>query len=365
MKIKKLFLVFILFITIFNPKIIIIAKEDKTVEKTNEELKEEYEQLEKSKKNKDKVKKQIDKNKKEVEELEEEAVQLNKKIKKTQEQLNKREKEAQKILKMMQKYENINVAILLVSEITSSKDFTSFSYKYKAINTIFKEVDTKMKDISENLKNLKKDKQELDEKIKHLDEVNEQLEKELKEFLEIKDKNSAYLERSSRTFYNENCKEDEVYGVDCGKKLKKAKDFKVPIKSGYVTNEYGGWDALDQSDGHTGIDMAGDKNIHPSAPGEVVDVTVDAYGGIQVLMIHNVNGENYVTNYAHLSEVNVVPGDILTTKDTLGIMGDTGVATGVHLHFEIIQGAFYIHSRLEEPRDYIILPPIYVEFNKK
>jgi murein DD-endopeptidase MepM/ murein hydrolase activator NlpD len=42
-----------------------------------------------------------------------------------------------------------------------------------------------------------------------------------------------------------------------------------------------------------------------------------------------------ITYYAHLSEVDVTPGQIVGTGRRVGAVGSTGNATGPHLHFEV------------------------------
>lgn len=57
--------------------------------------------------------------------------------------------------------------------------------------------------------------------------------------------------------------------------------------------------------------------------------------GNRVMIDH---GNGYVTLYAHLSTIQVRPGQRVNRGDVLGQMGSTGRSTGVHLHFEIRQG---------------------------
>ena len=45
--------------------------------------------------------------------------------------------------------------------------------------------------------------------------------------------------------------------------------------------------------------------------------------------------DGYYTLYAHLREVYVKKGDLVTQGQQIGYMGDTGNAYGVHLHFEV------------------------------
>ena len=80
----------------------------------------------------------------------------------------------------------------------------------------------------------------------------------------------------------------------------------------------------------------------------------DFYGN--VVVIGHVN-EMY-TLYAHLSKVNVQVGEIVIVGDQIGEVGDSGVATGSHLHFEVRKGG--------DGTDYFSTqnPEIWVEPNK-
>ena len=46
--------------------------------------------------------------------------------------------------------------------------------------------------------------------------------------------------------------------------------------------------------------------------------------------------EGIETLYAHLSSMAVVQGQIVSQGEVIGVIGDTGYSTGVHLHFEVI-----------------------------
>ena len=53
-------------------------------------------------------------------------------------------------------------------------------------------------------------------------------------------------------------------------------------------------------------------------------------------MVQIKHGEELTTLYAHLSEINVQEGDTVVRGQRIGRIGDTGNATGAHLHFEFI-----------------------------
>ncbi len=54
--------------------------------------------------------------------------------------------------------------------------------------------------------------------------------------------------------------------------------------------------------------------------------------GLYVIVEH---GDGTSTLYAHLSQIDVVQGQVVSTGQLLGFAGDTGYATGNHLHFEV------------------------------
>lgn len=56
------------------------------------------------------------------------------------------------------------------------------------------------------------------------------------------------------------------------------------------------------------------------------------YGGY--IIIQHDNGT--YTTYAHLSDTKIHQGQVVKKGEVIGIMGNTGVSTGPHLHFEII-----------------------------
>ena len=49
------------------------------------------------------------------------------------------------------------------------------------------------------------------------------------------------------------------------------------------------------------------------------------------------HGNGYVTRYAHNNKLLVTVGDLVEQGQTIALMGKSGRATGVHLHFEVIR----------------------------
>jgi len=86
---------------------------------------------------------------------------------------------------------------------------------------------------------------------------------------------------------------------------------------------------------HKGIDLAAKKGTPVCAvkSGTIALVQQDPTFGLYIILKHD-NGD--VTSvYAHLSASNVKKGNRIKRGDVIGYVGDSGMATGPHLHFEI------------------------------
>ena len=119
----------------------------------------------------------------------------------------------------------------------------------------------------------------------------------------------------------------------------------VPAGSGPITQGFGPADAsvagLEPGGIHQGIDFGvpSGTSVLAVAQGQVVQagpnggygnsITLDLGNGIRVL-------------YGHLSSISVQMGQIVGQGDVLGLSGSTGVSTGPHLHFGVMQGGQWV-----------------------
>lgn len=85
---------------------------------------------------------------------------------------------------------------------------------------------------------------------------------------------------------------------------------------------------------HEGLDFAASKGTDVFATGDakVIVAGREAGYGNCVDLDH---GYNYVTRYAHLSEILVKPGEEVKRGQLIGRVGSTGKSTGPHLHYEV------------------------------
>lgn len=116
-------------------------------------------------------------------------------------------------------------------------------------------------------------------------------------------------------------------------------DWGWPTNSGYIiTSPYGWrWGKF-----HEGLDIAlgygSGSPIYAVADGVVHEVPTQKTGGKMIIINH---GNNIYTMYAHLSAQLVSQGQNVKRGEVIGRMGQTGFATGPHLHFSVSIGAPY------------------------
>ena len=129
----------------------------------------------------------------------------------------------------------------------------------------------------------------------------------------------------------------------------KANKLTITSKYGPRTYTYQGKKV---SDYHKGIDLVGGSEIVAFDDGKVTSTCNkgEQYGQACYVRIKHNNG--WQTLYYHLKSgsVCVKVGDTVTKGQKIGIMGATGKATGVHLHFQIDKGS---SSTAIDPYDYI------------
>lgn len=96
--------------------------------------------------------------------------------------------------------------------------------------------------------------------------------------------------------------------------------------------------------GHRGIDFAGgcSSPIYAAASGRVIFAGYSGAWGNYIKVDH---GDGIVTGYAHIKPggYNVGYGDRVRAGQTIAYIGNTGVSTGCHLHFEVYSGGVRIN----------------------
>jgi murein DD-endopeptidase MepM/ murein hydrolase activator NlpD len=120
-------------------------------------------------------------------------------------------------------------------------------------------------------------------------------------------------------------------------------NFAWPTVGGYVSSKQGPrWGRM-----HKGIDIARPSNRTIKAADNGVVVSAGWGGGYgNKIVIDHKNG--FRTLYGHMSSLKVRVGQTVSKGTSIGVMGATGDATGVHLHFEV-----YKNGSLVNPLSYL------------
>jgi len=101
---------------------------------------------------------------------------------------------------------------------------------------------------------------------------------------------------------------------------------------------------------HKGIDIATHRSGDPvvaTADGQVVTAEY-AYDFGNYIIIRHKHG--YYTRYAHLQSFRVKVGQRIQQNELIGYIGNTGISTGPHLHYEV-----HIGSDVVDPYRYITI----------
>lgn len=90
---------------------------------------------------------------------------------------------------------------------------------------------------------------------------------------------------------------------------------------------------------HSGVDITADEGEPVKAPNDGVVTLVEEqfFSGKSVFLDH---GDGIYTMFFHLSETKVRPGQAVMKGDVIGLVGETGRASGSHLHWGVrMQGS--------------------------
>jgi len=126
----------------------------------------------------------------------------------------------------------------------------------------------------------------------------------------------------------------EALKKNTNKKSDWKKGFIMPL-DGQISGQFGNQRIFNgvKKNPHTGTDIAAPLNTPVKAPADGVVVLAAKdyfFSGNMVILDH---GDGLKTIYAHLNDISVQEGDSVFKGDVLGLVGQTGRATGPHLHW--------------------------------
>lgn len=141
-------------------------------------------------------------------------------------------------------------------------------------------------------------------------------------------------------------RESIFYSMPRGRPLKPGVGV-VTSTFGYRSDPFG---ILPVGEYHSGIDFAAGEGTPIYATGPGIIAVDSAVGGLgKSVRINHENG--FFTLYGHCSLILVNPGDRVKRGDKIALVGQTGKATGAHIHYEVRIG---LDAPLD-PEEYINL----------
>ncbi|MDD5865755.1 MAG: peptidoglycan DD-metalloendopeptidase family protein [bacterium] len=285
------------------------------------------------------------------------------------------ENSTKEIENMKQKAEEMLTFYQLISNDSSFLDFvggassaTDVVMRSDAINQIIEYTQNELKKmqslIEENQElqvDLVKKQNDLEEKIKEYESSLASLKNDLSSLVEVTldiSEQIAAQEKLIKYYEDIGCKDNDLLSkcVDVANSSK----FLRPTIRGYISSGFG-WRSFylngkPYSDYHPANDIAGNAGgtqVYATAAGTVAAVISKAScGGNQVYIHVRVQGVAYTLTYAHLMDVYVKVGDVVTQQTVIGTVGGGGktlkvnggwdtCSTGYHLHYAVTKG-FYL-----------------------
>lgn len=328
----------------------------------------------------------------EIDKIQQTMLDLTKEIETLTEEIVKKDQEIKDILNY---YQVSNGESSYLEYIFDAADFTDFIYRMAIAeqlsdynNKLIDEYNKKIKENENKTKELENKKISLNSKQTELQKELESLQGQLGEILEenvsIEDEIES-LRIYIDTYENQyKCGLDEDISV-CGRdKLPPGTAFYRPLISASISANFGWYSPFGDSTWHYGIDFAGSghgADVYSIANGKVAAIMYKtSCGGNMVFIQHYVNGQKYTSLYAHLADVNVSVGDVVTYNSVIGWVGGNpsieywdSCSTGTHLHLQVAYDWYMedyywystFTSRSFDPRLILNLPDKWVWFNDR
>ncbi|MBO5944403.1 MAG: M23 family metallopeptidase [Clostridia bacterium] len=121
-------------------------------------------------------------------------------------------------------------------------------------------------------------------------------------------------------------------------------NFESPIKKGNITSKFGYRISpiTNKYSLHTGLDVAAPQNtkIYAVYDGVVIKAQYHEINGNYIVIKHS---DNLKTTYNHCNKLLVNEGEKIKKGEVIALVGETGYATGNHLHFEVLLNGKYIN----------------------
>jgi murein DD-endopeptidase MepM/ murein hydrolase activator NlpD len=141
---------------------------------------------------------------------------------------------------------------------------------------------------------------------------------------------------------------NKSYYDEQGQSLRKQL-LKVPLQYGHVTSRFGSrmHPVLGYRRNHNGVDYGVPTGTPVWSVGDGRVIKAGFHGGFgRLVEVSHANG--WVSQYAHLSRVHVRVGQHVSQKEVVGLVGSTGLASGPHLHYGLLQHGRYLNPLAQQ-----------------
>lgn len=213
-------------------------------------------------------------------------------------------------------------------------DIDSVSYN---ISTTQEEIDAENALLQEIIEQERKAAEEAARKKAQEEEARKRAEEEAKKQQESNQSNNSSSSGGSYDDYDDD--DDDDYGGPSY-----STGLIWPVGSTYITSYFGyrSSPTAGASSYHQGIDIGAShgSSIWAAASGTVVTASYNSAMGNYVVISH---GNGLSTVYEHCSALYVSAGDYVSQGTTIAAVGSTGISTGAHLHFGVMEGGSYVN----------------------
>lgn len=196
---------------------------------------------------------------------------------------------------------------------------------------------------------LESEKQILDASQEELETVLDETKTLLNQLIALNADVQALLEKAETEGSAVTDKIEDLQNALENAENKEQQRWQLPMKYVRCSSPYGNREhpVEGESKFHYGVDLAADKGtpIVASRSGTVEIATYDNSSGYYVGIDHL---DGYKSYYMHLDKYIVTTGQFVLAGQIIGYCGDSGTATGNHLHFGI-----YYNGSAVNPADYI------------
>ena len=195
-------------------------------------------------------------------------------------------------------------------------------------------------------------KQELEANQKELAQTLADTRNLLSQLTQLKDDTENLLEEAQLEGGTVSDKLDELKETLENLKNQEQQRWVLPMQYTMCTSSFGNREhpVAGEEKFHSGVDLAAARGtpIVASRSGTVKVAAYDEKNEGYYVNIDHLDG--YVSRYMHMDKYIVTQGQFVLAGQIIGYCGDSGIATGVHLHFGI-----YKDGKAVNPADYIDL----------